>query len=143
MYEIRECEEKDIKQLIELWVKICVEEYGYKKWEREIIQQGIKEYEKVLIATDRGKVIGSMAYKKINDETAELKRIYFYKEYRGKGLAKQLYNIIIEMLKEKNYKKLMVETCENFQRGINFYLKNNFKLVLKNENKQVYMLNIK
>ena len=36
MYEIREYEEKDNEKLIELWIKVSVEEYGYKEWEEEI-----------------------------------------------------------------------------------------------------------
>ncbi|MDE5831328.1 MAG: GNAT family N-acetyltransferase, partial [Clostridia bacterium] len=71
-----------------------------------------------------------------------LKRVYLYKEYRGKGIAKNLYNEIIQIIKEKNYKKLIVETWENFQSGINFYLKNGFKLVLKDDKRYVYMLDI-
>lgn len=142
MYEIREYEENDKEQLIELWIKVSVEEYGYKEWEEEIKILGVKEYNKILLAVDEGKIIGSMAYKKVDNETAELKRVYLYKEYRGKGIAKQLYNEIMKMIKEENYKKLMVETWENFQSGINFYIKNGFKLVLKDDKRYVYMLDI-
>lgn len=143
MYEIREYEKSDKEELIKLWIKVSVEEYGYREWEEEIKKLGVKEYEKILLAVNQGEIIGSMAYKKVNDEVAELKRVYLYKEYRGKGIAKNLYNGIIQIIKEKNYKKLMVETWENFQSGINFYLKNGFELVFKDNKRYVYMLDIK
>ena len=44
------------------------------------------------------------------------------------GIAKDLYNKILETIKSQNYKKLMVETWENFQSGISFYYKNNFEI---------------
>ena len=142
MYEIKDFETEDEEQLIELWIKVSVEEYGYQEWEKEIKFLGVKEYEKILLAVDKGKVIGSMAYKRVNENIAELKRVYLYKEYRGKGIATQLYNRIIELIKEKHYKKLMVETWENFQSGINFYYKNNFQLVIKEGKRYVFMLDI-
>lgn len=142
MYEIREYEKKDKEELIELWIKVSVEEYGYTEWAEEIKMLGVKEYEKILVAVDNGKIIGSMAYKKTNKEVAELKRVYLYKEYRGKGIAKQLYNRIIEVIKKKKYKKLIVETWENFQSGISFYLKNGFELSYKDNKRYVYTLNI-
>ncbi len=143
MYEIREYEEKDKKQLIELWIKVAVEEYGYKEWEEEIKMLGVTEYEKILVAVCENKIIGSMAYKKVDEKVAELKRVYIYKEYRGSGIAKELYNRIMEKIKEKKYSKVMVETWEKFQSGISFYYKNNFKLVIKDNKRYVLMLDIK
>ena len=58
------------------------------------------------------------------------------------GIAKDLYNKILETTKSQNYKKLMVETWENFQSGISFYYKNNFELVLKDDKRYVFMLDL-
>lgn len=142
MYKIREYEKKDKEDLIELWIKVSVEEYGYKEWEEEIRILGVKEYDKILLAIDEGKIVGSMAYKKVNDEVAELKRVYLYKEYRRKGIANKLYNEIIEIIRENKYKKLIVETWENFQSGINFYIKKGFKLLTKDGKRYVYILDL-
>lgn len=142
MYEIREYEKNDKEELIELWIKVSVEEYGYKEWEEEIRILGVKEYDKILLAIDEGRIIGSMAYKKVDNKVVELKRVYLYKEYRGKGIANQLYNGIMETIKENKYKKVIVETWENFQSGINFYYKNNFELKLKENERHVFSLNL-
>ena len=89
MYKIREYSEKDKSQLIELWINVAVEEHGFKEWRDEISELNENEYEKILVATFEDKIIGSIAYKKIDDNIAELKRVYVYKEHRGSGIAKK------------------------------------------------------
>lgn len=142
MYEIREYEEKDVEQLIKLWLDVAVEEYGYKEWEEEIKMLGVEEYDKILVAIYDDKIVGSMAYKKVDDKIAELKRVYIYKEYRGKGIAKELYDRVMEIIKDRKFEKVMVETWENFKSGMNFYSKNNFKLTIKDDKRYVFMLDI-
>ena len=88
MYKIREYSEKDKSQLIELWINVAVEEHEFKEWRDEISELNENEYEKILVATFEDKIIGSIAYKKIDDNIAELKRVYVYKEHRGSGIAK-------------------------------------------------------
>ena len=119
-----------------------VGEFGYKEWEDEIRLLGVDEYDKIIVAVCNDKIVGSMAYKKVDENVAELKRIYIYKDFRGIGIAKDLYNKILETIKSQNYKKLMVETWENFQSGISFYYKNNFELVLKDDKRYVFMLDL-
>lgn len=119
-----------------------VGEFGNKEWEDEIRLLGVDEYDKIIVAVCKDKIVGSMAYKKVDENVAELKRIYIYKDFRGMGIAKDLYNKILETTKSQNYKKLMVETWENFQSGISFYYKNNFELVLKDDKRYVFMLDL-
>ncbi len=146
MYEIREYKKDDKEQVIKLWVDVAVEEYGYKDWEEEIKILDENEYEKILVALSEGKIIGSMAYKKAEKDIAELKRVYLYKEFRGMGIAKQLYNKVMDIIKQEGYKKIMVETWEKLPSGINFYIKNDFKLITKEDRgedkRYVFMLNI-
>ena len=136
MYEIREYNKKHKDQLIELWVDVAVNEYGFKNWKDEISILNENDYEKILVAVFDGKVVGSIAYKKIDDNVAELKRVYVYKEHRGNKIAKKLYNEIIKLIKENNYKKIMVETWKSFESGRRFYEKNNF--ILQNVQDEVY-----
>lgn len=136
MYKIREYSEKDKSQLIELWINVAVEEHGLKKWRDEISELNENEYEKILVATFEDKIIGSIAYKKIDDNIAELKRVYVYKEHRGSGIAKKLYNEILILIKQNKYKKIFVETWKNFESGRKFYEKNGF--ILQNIQGEVY-----
>ena len=50
--------------------------------------------------------------------------------------------MIIDIIKENKYKRILVETWENFQSGINFYYKNNFELKLKEDERHVFSLNL-
>ena len=136
MYELREFDIRDKEQIVKLWVDVSVKEHDFKEWEEEISMLNESEYEKILVAECNGEIVGSMAYKKVNDETVELKRVYIYPEHRGNGLATKLLNATLNMIKENKYKKILVETWENFISGRRFYEKNNF--VLQNIEGEVY-----
>lgn len=142
MYKIREYEEKDKEQLIKLWVDVAAGEFGYTEWTEEIKADELA-YERIFVVEEDNKIIGSMAYKKVDEKTAELKRVYIYKEYRGRGISKELYNKVLEVIKEEKYEKIMVETWQNFQSGIAFYYKNDYKLILKDDQRYVLMLELK
>lgn len=128
MYEIREYNEKDKEQVIKLWVDVAVNEHNFEEWKEAMAYLNDKEFEKILVAIFEGKVIGTMAYKKIDNEIVELKRVYIYPNHRGQGIAKKLYNAILDIIKENKYKKILVETWEQFESGRKFYEKNNFVL---------------
>lgn len=142
MYKIREYDIKDKEELIKLWLSVCVQEHGFENWKEEISMLDESEYEKIIVAVDDDNIIGSMAYKKINEDVAELKRVYIYSQYRGKGIAKELYSTIMNKIKENNYKKVLVETWEKFASGRAFYYKNNFKLEIQENERYVFSLDI-
>lgn len=136
MYELREYDIRDKEQVIKLWLDVSIKEHEFKEWEEEISKLDEAEYEKILVAVCNGEVIGTMAYKKINEETAEIKRVYIYPEHRGNGIAKKMLDAILDMIKANKYKKVIIETWENFISGRRFYEKNNF--VLENVQGEVY-----
>lgn len=128
MYEIREYNEKDKEQVIKLWIDVAVSEHGFREWEEDLFSFDETDYEKILVAIFENKVIGTMAYKKLDNEIVELKRVYIYPNHRGQGISKKLYNAILDIIKENKYKKILVETWEQFKSGRKFYEKNNFVL---------------
>ncbi len=142
MYKIREYDVKDKEQIIELWLDVCVEEFHFQKWKNDMVKLNEDEYEKILVAIFDEKIIGTMAYKKNSNDIAELKRVYIHKDHRGKGIAKKMYMLISEIIKECKYKEILVETWEEFDSGIDFYYRNNFKLKLKDNKRYVFALNI-
>lgn len=142
MYELREYNENDKEQITKLWVNVCVEEHGFEDWIEGMGILDEEEFEKIFVAVLKNRVIGTIAYKKVDNITAELKRVYIYPEHRGKGIAKNLYNMILDEIKEKGYKKIIIETFEKFQSGINFYYKNNFKLKFKENDRYIFSLDI-
>ena len=101
--------------------KMAVEETGMGVVEEEL-------YDKMLLAVVDGKVIGSMGYMDIGDNTAEIKRVYTYPEFRGNGISQKMLDLILEDAKDRGFAKVVIETWSKFNRGINFYVKNNFSL---------------
>jgi len=80
------------------------------------------------IALDNNKVIGSGAIKKLDDETCELKRMWFLKQYRGKGFGLAMANKLFEFAKNQGYKKIRLDVYfpDLQQQAVTFYKKLGF-----------------
>lgn len=128
MCEFVNYEKKYEKQLIDLWIDVCVEEFGFEEWREGMGVVEEELYDKMLLAVVDGKVIGSMGYMDIGDNTAEIKRVYTYPEFRGNGISQKMLDLILEDAKDRGFAKVVIETWSKFNRGINFYVKNNFSL---------------
>lgn len=128
MYEIRKYDKKDKDQVIKLWIDICVQEHGFKEWEDEFQDIVLEDYEEIIVAIYNNQVVGTIAYRQKGVGMVELKRVYVDKEHRGNGVAKKLLDEVIRLVKEKDYKKILIETWDKFKSGIRFYEKNNFML---------------
>ena len=121
---IREFKSEDKEQVTNLWIDICVDEYGFKHWKKEL--EVIDDFENLLVAELEGEVVGTIAYQKYDDETAEIKRLYVNNKCRGLGIANKLLNTITEIIKESGYTKLYLETWKQLESGRKFYEKNGF-----------------
>lgn len=142
MYEIKEYNKVHEEEVKKLWVDVCVEEYGFEIW-RDAMNKVIEdEYEKILIAMHDGKVIGTIAYQHFDDSIAEIKRVYVYKEHRGNLVAKDLLDIMMDVIKEKDYKKVLIETWEQFASAIRFYMKHGFELKEQEDQKYIFLKDI-
>lgn len=64
----------------------------------------------VLIAYDNGKAVGCASFKKYNDTTAEIKRVYVDKAFRRMGIAKQLLKRLEDAVSAKGYSRLILQT---------------------------------
>lgn len=142
MYKIIEYSKVHEEEVRKLWVDVCVEEYGFEIW-RDAMNKVIEdEYEKILLAVHDGKVIGTIAYQHFNNSVAEIKRVYVYKEHRGNLVAKDLLNIMMDIIKEKEYKQVLIETWEQFASAIRFYMKNGFELKEQEDKKYIFLKDI-
>lgn len=80
------------------------------------------------VALDGDKVIGSGAIKRLDDETCELKRMWFFKPYIGKGYGLRMVNKLFEFAKNHGYKKVCLDVYfpETQHRAVTFYKKLGF-----------------
>lgn len=83
------------------------------------------------IATDKDKIVGTIALKDMNDHQGYLKRMYVSSEYRGTGLAQNMLQILLDHAKNHGFEEIYLATTfgEKIKRAIAFYEKSGFKRV--------------
>ena len=75
-----------------------------------------------LVMVDGDQIIGTGAIKKWDNEICEIKRLWFLKEYRGKGLGYQMTMELLSFARRKGYKRVRLETDAVAQsQALNFY----------------------
>ncbi len=74
----------------------------------------------VMVSDDQ--IIGTGAIKKLDEEICELKRLWFLKEFRGKGLGYQMTQELLSFARSQGYKRVRLETDPVAQsQALNFY----------------------
>lgn len=80
-----------------------------------------------IIARDDNKAVGCGALREINNDIAEIKRMYAAEKNHGIG------NIILLYLENKakdfGYSKVILETRKCNENAVKFYLKNSYKII--------------
>lgn len=78
-----------------------------------------------LVSTDR--VIGTVAVKKIDESTAELKALYLLSEYRGKRFGFQLLDKVVKFAKERGYQRIVLDSMSQYEDALRLYERYGFK----------------
>ncbi|MDD7794500.1 GNAT family N-acetyltransferase [Clostridium sp. 'White wine YQ'] len=81
----------------------------------------------VIIYVDK-KPVACGAFKEYNTETAELKRIFVLKSFRGQGFSKLLVNSLEELSSSKGYKYAILETGRKHIEAINLYKRSGYTI---------------
>lgn len=146
MVEIIEYEDKYKEEIIALWLKICVEEYGFKDWKEGIENMENHEYGKnngkFLLAIDEGKVVGTISLKDIGNPKGMLKGFYVRRDYRAQKLGLKLMNKIMEEAESLGYNELVLDTYEAFESAVRFYEKYGFKKIDQIDDKLILQINL-
>ena len=69
------------------------------------------------------------ALKHFNDSTAELKRVFVRKEFRGRGYSKVLLKELEGIASDAGYTKLVLETGELLKASMNLYSSMGFTII--------------
>jgi putative acetyltransferase len=68
-----------------------------------------------LVLTDAGRVVGTGAIRRLSDDICELKRMWFLKEYRGRGLGTRIAQMLLTFAREAGYKKVRLDTGDEMK----------------------------
>ena len=84
---------------------------------------GLDNIKNVVIAYQDNQAIGCGAFKKLDNETIEIKRMYVKFAHRGSGTAQAILNSLELWASEKDFKKCILETGDRQIEAIKFYKK--------------------
>ena len=132
MFKIREYKNEDHCQLVEM-ISIILAEYnmsldfaGPDKDLEDLQNVYFDNNGAFFIAELDGKIIGSVAVSKINDEKCELRKLYVLKEHRGRGFGKMLLDKAIDFASSNGYRKMELEVSQKHHKAIRLYEKAGF-----------------
>ncbi|MDP2215952.1 MAG: GNAT family N-acetyltransferase [Methanolobus sp.] len=80
------------------------------------------------IALEGDELTGTSAVKKAGPDTCEIKRIYVRKEWRGKGIGRDLFNAALSYA-AANYEKAVLKTDLSLHTATDMYIRHGFTIV--------------
>ena len=78
---------------------------------------------------DQEMVVGTVALKKIDERTVELKALYLHKDYHGKGLGSLLMSVSVNEAKSRGYKCIVLDSMLKYEEAIRLYEKFGFEKI--------------
>ena len=75
---------------------------------------------------DKGKILGSIGLKKINNQYGEIKKLFVIKDYRSKGVAQKLMNTLLKAALKHKLECLILGSVDKFHAAHKFYSKCGF-----------------
>lgn len=121
---------EEYKQRVYDFTDRCFEELG-KEFEPEGRHYFYNDIEKSFVSfyclLDDEKLIGTVALKKIDEYTVELKSLYLDKSYRGQHLGSRLINVAIDEARKLGYKSIVLDSMSKYKEALRLYEKCGFK----------------
>ncbi len=77
---------------------------------------------------EKGKVIGTIAVRKISGEIGEIKRFYVAKEYRGQKYGSELLDFALAFCSDSGFKKCVLDTDMTQKDAQRLYERRGFKI---------------
>ncbi len=87
---------------------------------------GIEDLKHTCILYLNDQAVGCGAFKQIDPETVEIKRMFVLPEHRGKGLASQILSALESWADELSYRRCILETGKRQPEAIRLYEKNGY-----------------
>lgn len=84
-----------------------------------------------LVLIDHGNIVGCGAIRRLSNDICELKRMWFLKDYRGKGLGCEMAQVLLDFAKKNGYKKVRLNTVDKLKQAqaLKLYKRLGFSLI--------------
>lgn len=130
--EIKRFEEKYNDLVNQFVISIFLEEFGFEQYRNVLENESNIKFQENggdlwICFDDEGKIIGTVAVERFEENKMILKKMYVNKKYRGKGIAQELFDKVLEFCKENVVKEIVLGTFHELERAIQFYTKNGFE----------------
>lgn len=79
-----------------------------------------------LVVMDDNKLIGTGAIKKLDENIAELKRLWLLEEYHGQRIGLQIVSRLLDFARAHGYEKVRLQTSQKQERAVRFYMQVGF-----------------
>lgn len=106
----------------ELWDELKEDQATYDQFNH------VPEIKTAIIVYNNKEPVAIGCFKKRDDETVEIKRMFVQKAYRGKGLSKQVLYRLEQWAIECAYQYAILETSVRFDTAKNLYLSNGYAI---------------
>ena len=82
----------------------------------------------LLLALNKDEPAGTIALRRLDGTSGEVKRLFLRPQYRGQGLAKRLLEAVIEKATDMQYEWLYADTLPSMKEALSLYLARGFEL---------------
>jgi len=122
---------EEVKGLIGEYVEWFGRDLSFQSLEDELNHIGDKylppQGRFVVALDDSGAVVGCVAYHRLDDSTAEMKRLYVMPSGRGHRLGERLARRIVELAREDGYERMVLDTVAPLEAAVSLYRKLGFE----------------
>ena len=87
--------------------------------------------ENVWVAYEENLPVGCIAYRTKADGIGEVKRLFVKKEYRGKGISKELLRVIERHAGEQGCTKLFLDTRITLEPAVSLYRADGYEIIFQ------------
>lgn len=79
-----------------------------------------------ILEDENGNLLGTVGLFPLDNETVELRKMYFDKSLRGRGFGKKMLERMIERAREMKFKRIYLETASILKSAVGLYEKYGF-----------------
>jgi len=128
------------EEFLKFYSKEQAKEIGFGTETAEDLMEGEKTREYLCLKVDN-KIISFVSFRLKNPQTIWVSHICTDPNFQKKGYGAKLMQRVEEIAKERNAKVVVLETESRAEWAVNFYLKNNYK-ILSEEDLKVFPFNM-